>query len=198
MNEVYDANLMRRVLTLLPGEYGASGEEQVFSTLLGSCIAVVIFDATNRVGGMNHFMLPLAARDRKFYQTETGLYGMNAMELVINAVLKRGGERRHFVAKMFGGGSVLRQPVVGSEVPAQNIRFAEEYLAAEGIPLVARNVGGAFARKVYLFARSGRVLLRRIAADRATDLHEREAAYLKAARERGGGGFTLFERRSGE
>ena len=47
----------RKRIVLDPGEYFATNENVVLSTLLGSCVSVCIYDAVNSVIGMNHFLL---------------------------------------------------------------------------------------------------------------------------------------------
>ncbi len=63
------------------------------------------------------------------------------MELLINAIMKEGGDRRKLVAKAFGAGNVvasLQSPTIGE----QNATFIRTFLATEGIPLVAQRLGG--------------------------------------------------------
>lgn len=182
MNVLYDVRIQGEVVNLLPGEYGASREERIFTTVLGSCVAVVLHDPKTGVGGMNHFMLPGSVSERRFYLTESGRYGMYAMELLVNEVVKMGGERSRLIAKVFGGGSVMRGAGFHSNVPGDNVAFALDYLGAEGIPVASRHVGGDFGRKIYLFATSGRVLLRRIGRDQIEPVEHEELAYLQRTR----------------
>src|SRR5579862_7121055 len=49
---------VRRRVYLLPGQLHASAEPCQISTILGSCVAVCLFDRTRLTGGMNHFLLP--------------------------------------------------------------------------------------------------------------------------------------------
>src|ERR1051326_187977 len=45
---------------LQPGHLVIATEPMQVTTILGSCVAVCLFDTTKRIGGINHFMLPLA------------------------------------------------------------------------------------------------------------------------------------------
>ncbi len=40
-----------------PGEYYISSEDAIY-TILGSCVSVVLYSDRQKIGGMNHFMLP--------------------------------------------------------------------------------------------------------------------------------------------
>lgn len=140
------------------GDVFAGSRPTVVRTVLGSCIAVCLRDPAAKVGGMNHFMLPRAAQD----QQGGARYGVHAMELLINACMKHGGDRRCLEAKVFGGGHVLRIRRTESDVPQSNIRFILHFLRTENIPLVSSDLGGSVAREVYFFTDNGRVLLKRL------------------------------------
>ena len=122
------------MVTIFPGEYHATRQGRIISTLLGSCIAVVMYDSVNGIGGMNHFMLPDTINKERFYLSKSGKYGMYAMELLIGELIKLGGKKNNFRSKVFGGGSVLHSSEKYTfSVPENNIRFAFEYLKAENI-----------------------------------------------------------------
>ena len=44
---------------IYPGNLEVSVKPIMFTTILGSCVAVCIWDNKLKFGGMNHFMLPL-------------------------------------------------------------------------------------------------------------------------------------------
>ncbi len=163
MKVVYNEHQELEEVTLFPGEYHATRERKIINTLLGSCVAVVLFDLENGVVGMNHFMLPRAISWNQPFLSEGGRYGMYAMELLINDAMKLGGVRDRFKAKVFGGGGVLDMgDRTDSSIPEDNIGFAFEYLKIEGIPVVSHDVGGREARRIYLFTEDATVRLRRI------------------------------------
>jgi chemotaxis protein CheD len=165
----------QELITIHPGEYYATKDDTIISTVLGSCIAVGFFDEEARMGGLNHFMLPGEGGRVDLLRSPNAKYGMYAMELLINDLMKLGARRSAIKAKVFGGGSVLRlDSGKGSKIPQNNIDFAFDYLRSEGIPVVASDVGGKEPRKIFFYARTGKVLLKRIAAGVAVDLAERE------------------------
>ncbi len=192
----FNNRFAKEVAFLHPGEYFATGDDILISTVLGSCIAVALYDRRNSIGGLNHFMLPGSVdRNGDAVASETGKYGMYAMELLINQMMKMGTRRSDLVAKVFGGGHVLRSSVTGGgTVPQSNIRFAFEYLALENIPVESSDVGGTIARKVFLFPRTFRVLMKRITGNLIVDVEREEEQYLeKIQREsKKGGDVTLF------
>ena len=168
--DYYDATLQTRAIKLLPADYAVSAEPLAIVTLLGSCVAACLYDPLLRVGGMNHFMLPDGEAD-----TGNARYGAHAMELLINALLKRGARRSRLLAKVFGGGNVLRgfQDPIGS----RNARFVLDYMHAERIPVQASDLGDIHPRKVAFFVQTGRTLVRRLPATRDRELVDVERAY---------------------
>lgn len=193
----YNYFMEKNVVTLHPGEYYVTREDEIISTVLGSCVAVVIFDAQLTLGGMNHFMLPgevQSERRESLFQSEPGKYGMYAMELLINSMLKEGSRRERLQAKIFGGGSVLGGGK--NHIPQDNIRFAREYLEEEKIRIISADTGGQTARKILLFPRDFRVLLKRYSSSSQVAL-ERTTAEKDYARrikkETPRGDVTLFQ-----
>jgi chemotaxis protein CheD len=164
----------QELITIHPGEYFATKDDTIISTILGSCVAVGLFDPRTKTGGLNHFMLPGESGKIDLIKSPNAKYGMYAMELLINDLMKLGVKKISLLAKVFGGGSVLKlSGGGGSKIPGNNIDFAFEYLREEGIPVIASDVGGCEPRKIFFFAQSGKVLLKRIAGTVA-DLAERE------------------------
>ena len=135
---------------LMQGDtYVTDNPQEVLVTILGSCIAACIRDPKLQIGGMNHFLLPHgsdAGRDAR-------CYGINAMELLINELLKRGARRGRLEAKIFGGGNVMAGL---SDIGSRNADFAEQFLRDEGIRVTASCTGGTLARKVQFWPVSGR------------------------------------------
>lgn len=132
------------------GETHVSGDSQeVLTTILGSCIAACIRDPMRKLGGMNHFLLPQSdGADR-----DARRYGVNAMELLINGLLKAGASRDMLEAKLFGGANVIAGL---SDVGSRNVAFAQEFLANENIPIVGGDVGGSAPRRIQFWPHSGR------------------------------------------
>jgi len=138
------------VVNITQGETYATGEEDVaIATVLGSCIAACIRDPYARIGGMNHFLLP----DGDGGDRLSSRYGVNAMELLINAILHAGGRRDRLQAKIFGGANVI--PAL-SNIGERNAQFARTFLKAEGIELIGDDTGGTLPRRVRFWPESGR------------------------------------------
>jgi chemotaxis protein CheD len=170
-----DAGFLREVVTLHPGDCHATDRDIELLTVLGSCVAACIRDTQRGIGGMNHFMLPRGGSDSD-PASASARYGVNAMEMLINKLLKLGASRSRLEAKVFGGGSVLCG-VTAINVGRDNARFVATFLQAESIPLAACDLEGTRSRKVRFFPATGRVLVRAIENSSQREVAEREARY---------------------
>jgi chemotaxis protein CheD len=141
------------------GEVFASSAPSLVSTVLGSCVASCLYDATAAIGGMNHFMLPDCVTPDSLLPAS---YGVNAMELLINHLMALGARRDRLQAKVFGGARVLQGSEQGAKVGDANVAFVKEFLVREGIAIVAHRLGGTHPLQVNFFTHTGKVLLRTI------------------------------------
>lgn len=139
--------------------YVTKSAEEVLTTILGSCIAACIRDPVTGVGGMNHFLLPEGSGDDK----NARRFGVNAMEVLINGLLKMGAQRPRLEAKLFGGANVLAQL---SDVGSRNADFAKKYLTDEGIRVVGGDVGGISPRRIQYWPLTGRARQLAVRADK--------------------------------
>jgi len=164
---------------VLPGEFYVSRQEEMISTVLGSCIAACIRDTRRQIGGMNHFMLPEPVGERDSWSSAVGRaarYGSDAMEQLINAILKAGGQRSDLEVKVFGGGRVLAQM---TDVGRRNIEFVQRYISTEKLTVTASDLGDVYPRQVQFFPASGKVRVRQLRGMRDATLVDGERYYLK-------------------
>ncbi|THB66081.1 MAG: chemoreceptor glutamine deamidase CheD [Gammaproteobacteria bacterium] len=177
----YDSRFKRTVHKLLPGQYTVVSGRDMIMTLLGSCVSVCIRDKNLGIGGMNHFMLAEDNRENnsnwiEMYDMSSTRYGSNAMELLINGLIKKGGNKNHFEAKIFGGASLISNiSLIGSK----NIALAKEYLKCENISLANSDVGGKFPRKIFFIPETGDVYVKKITSSETGIILEQEEKYSK-------------------
>ena len=93
---------MKRSISIHIGGFHASREPTVIETLLGSCVAVCLYDSVARIGGMNHILLPGKA-DLKHFDN-VARYAINAMELLINRIMTPRGQKTRLDSKGFRRG----------------------------------------------------------------------------------------------
>ena len=137
---------MKRI-PIVQGEYKVIAQPDVMiTTLLGSCIAVCLQDKVARIGGMNHFLLAEPSGDRILSEADMQCYGVHAMELLINEMMKIGAIRSRMTAQLYGGANVVSG--LGTPIGSNNAAFARRFLEVEGIMVGHTDVGGRRARKV--------------------------------------------------
>lgn len=138
-----------KVTFVIQGTFFVSSHpEATLSTVLGSCISVCLYDPTARMGGMNHFLLATGRGEDSGHIR----YGVNAMERLINEMLKAGASRSRLQAKLFGG---ARMSVNLADIGKSNADFAEEFLRDEGIAVLSKSTGGNSARRLVFTPATG-------------------------------------------
>ncbi|MCE8000904.1 MAG: chemotaxis protein CheD [Rhodobiaceae bacterium] len=131
-----------RVQPVIQGEYRISDQpDVVFSTILGSCVSVGLFDPVAGIGGLNHYLLPDAGEGGR----SDVKYGAMAIELLINELLKAGASRTRLRAKLCGGANIIS--ALGN-IGARNAEFGRDFMRREGFPIVAEDLGGVNARRL--------------------------------------------------
>jgi chemotaxis protein CheD len=165
---------------LLPGEYYVTRNGELVTTVLGSCVSACVRDSRLRIGGMNHFMLPLdGSQGTSAWGAAVSAstrYGNVAMERLINDILKLGGRREDLEIKLVGGGRVLAE--MTTDIGARNIDFVRDYVRDEGFNVLGEDLGDVFARKVVYFPETGRMRVRKLNAHSDRSLAQRERQYL--------------------
>jgi len=148
-------------ITLHVGDVQTVPAPTILQTVLGSCVAVCLWDPRLRVGGMNHFLLP-HGHSSGAPGDDPARFGVHAMDRLVGEMLKRGAIPRRWVVKVFGGASVLALGGRAHDIPRANVAFVEEYLAREGYAIAARSVGGTAPLHIRFHTDTGRVLVRRL------------------------------------
>lgn len=157
----FDPTFQIDAAKILPGEFYCTRRDIMIVTVLGSCVSACIRDRMTGIGGMNHFMLPESGDSTDVLLSTSAKYGIYAMDTLIEELLKMGANRMHLEAKVFGGGNVLRG-LTSLNVGERNALFVKKYLAVKGIAIAAEDLNDVYARKVYFFPRTGRVLMKKI------------------------------------
>ena len=170
----------RRAQSISPGEWAVDMQRPI-ATLLGSCVAVCLYDPAVGVGGMIHFMLPNMRKREGGIDVDSLLSGDYAMEVLLNGIIARGGARHRLKAKAFGGGTII-SGIAASGIGKRNADFTCEWLAREGIELLASDFLGACSRKVLFVPATGDAYCRRMTTTMASaqEVAKAELAYAEA------------------
>lgn len=146
---------------LLPGTIYIGNTDSVIVTILGSCVAICLWDEVTRIGGMNHYMLPLWNGEG----VPTPKYGNIAIPKLIKKLEEKGIPISRLKAKVFGGANLLSSNAQRgvSLIGDRNIEIAYEFLEKYRIPIIAQDVGGNMGRKIIMNVGNFEIRLKRIA-----------------------------------
>ncbi len=174
------------MVKILPGEFYVTSSDEIIATVLGSCISVCIRDPNLGIGGMNHFMLPENNKKEddswKYNEIDKAArYGTDAMEHLINELLKNGGRKKRFEIKITGGGQILGDM---NNIGAKNIVFIKEYLEREGYSVTTADVGETCPRKVRYFPKTGKLQVKKLRSLNNKTIISREKDYKKEIEKR--------------
>jgi chemotaxis receptor (MCP) glutamine deamidase CheD len=125
-------------VSIQAGGIHVSARPCVIRTILGSCVAVCLFDPESKVGGMNHFMLP----EGETGDAQSTRYGAQAMDALLRELEACSAQRSRLRAKLFGGACVIPGLRLGEVAAVENARFVHEFLERHGIPIAAERLGG--------------------------------------------------------
>ncbi len=140
---------------LHPGELYASPEPAKVMIILGSCVAVCLYNWRLSIGGATHFLLPKLEGEGQL----TPRYGDVAIERLLQELRLSGSKNKDLQAELYGGASVLQAFSSGANglIGDKNVRLAVEMLSRESIPIVRRDTGGSKGRKINMRTDTGAI-----------------------------------------
>jgi chemotaxis protein CheD len=178
-------------VTIRIGGVFASDRAAVVRTVLGSCIAVCLYDPVSRVGGMNHYMLP--SSDDVLHQDDPARYGLQAMEVLLGSMQKLGARRDRLVAKLFGGGHVFATASADGSVPLRNIEFIRTYVREEKLKVVSQDLGGNAPRAVHFYTHTGKALVKLLSKNATPEIAQVERKVVQRGSIAMESAITLFD-----
>ncbi len=185
----------REVIHVNIGQLQACRSGPILKTLLGSCVSACLYDPVVKVGGMNHILLSTKADVQTF--DASARYGIHAMEILINEMLKLGAKRNRLQAKAFGGGNVLATTSTDNTPGQRNVEFLIDFLRFEKIPLLAYDFGGPWTRVLQFDTETFEVFVKKtqssVRAETISAEKRLQSEISKKPEEEEGGEITLFD-----
>ncbi|MRS12887.1 MAG: chemotaxis protein CheD [Actinobacteria bacterium] len=152
------ANPNQNTVLVSTGELAVAEHPRVLVTpALGSCVGVTLWDAFGRRGGMAHVMLPSPADTR--IEGLASRFASVAIPALADEITQ-GSNLRRLVAKIAGGSIMFGTENGAPSIGSRNVIEVKRQLALLGIPLVAEDTGGAYARTMELHLDTGLVVVR--------------------------------------
>jgi len=152
---------------LQPGEIHFSEETYQVTTILGSCLAVTMWNPTLRMGAICHALLPVCPKPEKCSKQceDRFRYVECTISWMIEQFQERAIDLTEIECKVFGGGDMF--PLSAQEgkkinVGKQNAAIALKILRQEGLRVISQDLEGCQGRKIIFNTENGEVLLKRI------------------------------------
>jgi chemotaxis protein CheD len=141
-------------------DYAVAASGTIATIGLGSCVAIILYDAVAHVGGMAHVLLPNEAMSRD--RSNPAKFPASAVPLLLDEMRLLGATRERVRAKIVGGASMFANliPAGGINIGERNITAVRGALSEAKVPIVAEDVGSDHGRSVFLFLDDGRVEVR--------------------------------------
>jgi chemotaxis protein CheD len=146
---------MKRIILNI-GEFAVSKEPAVLETILGSCVAVCLWDEVRRIGGLNHYLLP---REQPGAARST-TYGATSIDNMVTEIINIGAELNNLQAQVFGGGSVITALDDIFNIGTENVWIAQEKMHEYGIPIVGEHIRAKSGIRVIFKTYTGEVVTR--------------------------------------
>ena len=138
---------------LIPGKIFAAAQPFAISTILGSSVALCLWDSAHFIGGANHFMLPDGPEDSE----SATRYANVANPALLQRMLDLGAEPKTLEARIFGGSlPAVTFKTGGDCLGDRNVQAVTNFLNMNGIRLVQSEVGGTRGRKLVFHTDDGR------------------------------------------
>ena len=151
---------------LQPGEFHLTTESEIVTTILGSCVSVVMFDTERRISMMSHNLMPSCENSIscKGDCSNVHKYAECSVKQMLQIFDSAKIPRNNIVVKLFGGSELINggQHNDGiTSVGSRNICAAKKIIEEEELSLAAQDIGGRFGRRIVFITETGEVFLRR-------------------------------------
>ncbi len=148
---------MSEILVRVSDLRAASAGDTLLTIGLGSCVAIILHDATARVGGMAHVLLPSPALTRR--NDSPGKVPQTAVPKLLEEMHALGASARRITARLAGGASMFASLSAPGTIQMgeRNVVAARQVLHAHTLPIVGESIGGDYGRTVRLHVGTGRV-----------------------------------------
>ena len=146
------------VVNIADMKVSANPEDTIVTYSLGSCVAVVLYDPVQRVGGMIHVMLPDSSIERDRENLVAHKYVDTGVPLLFKALFALGANRNRVVVKVIGGSNVMDKNKFFN-IGERNYAAVRKILWRNNIMIKAEDVGGSKSRTVKLYVDSGKCVI---------------------------------------
>jgi chemotaxis protein CheD len=153
---------------LKPGYVYVTQYPTVIATVLGSCVAVCLYDKRIRYGGMNHYLLPYKDKNDQ----PTTRYGDISLAVLYKLFLDYGSQPEDLVAQLVGG-AFLAASKDSEQIALANVEVSRRFLKSKNIRIISEDIGGNLGRKLTFFTELNEMLVAKTERIRESDYYSR-------------------------
>lgn len=143
-------NLQMEIIKVAISDLKTSQEPNSLQTILGSCIAICLWDPESKIGSLAHALLPSIEFSSKKASNNPKKYVDSLIPLQLSELRSKGVLKKNLVAKLVGGANMFSEVIPDSDnhVGKKNARKAIEILGEHNIPILAKDTGNFFGRNI--------------------------------------------------
>lgn len=149
-------------LSIHPGEWYFGSEVDSLFTVLGTCVALVVWHPSLKLGGLCHYLLPKMPhamyKNLELFDEIKGRYGNTALALMKD-LMSHYAPLSEFQLRMYGGSESSSSFTIGE----QNIVYAQQWLKLEHLKLTQMDFGGRVSRSLVFEMATGEVKVKHYA-----------------------------------
>ena len=127
-------------------------DDQLF-TVVGSCIAIMLYDKVKQIGGMIHIMLGHS----KGRTDNICKYVDSGVPFLLQTLVKNGAVRNRIQGAKIAGGAILLTKSDEHNIAKGNLTATHKVLLSHGIQVIRSDCGGDFSRRITFDITTGKV-----------------------------------------
>jgi chemotaxis protein CheD len=148
---------MKHIVGMADRKVGKNGDILI-TYALGSCLALMIYDPVEKVGGLLHAMLPQYNINPEKARRNPNMFVDTSVPLLFKEVYAMGGKKHRMAVKAAGCAAPLQKDEM-FKIGERNIKILKKLLLKNNVPLTAVDLGGSISRTVYFNLTTGRVII---------------------------------------
>lgn len=148
---------MNLIVDIADRKVGRSGDTLV-TYALGSCLALMIYDPVEKVGGLLHAMLPHSKINPVKAKINPYIFVDTGVPLLFREVYTLGGKKSRMIVKAAGCATPLDN-VEMFKIGERNFILLNRLLLKNNVSLNSKDVGGSISRTVYFDLATGQVVI---------------------------------------
>jgi chemotaxis protein CheD len=132
---------------------------ELITYALGSCIAVIVYEPTLKIGGMIHYMLPASTVAQAKAEAKPAMFADTGIPLLFHESYKLGCKKENMIVKIAGGGHLYDDKGIFN-IGKRNYTVLRKIFWKTGVIITSEDVGGSKSRTVRLSIATGRVTVK--------------------------------------